>query len=176
MTVMPRPDADFRAVGPLPEAHPPVRTGKIGVLLLNLGTPDAPTTGPMRRYLKEFLSDRRVIEMPRWLWWPILNLIILTVRPGRKGKDYDIIWNKERDEGPLKTITRAQAEKLAASLAAGATAHRGRLGDALRQSRPRVAASGRCRSRAATASCWCRSIRSTARPRRRRPATRPSRR
>ena len=67
----------------------------------------------MRRYLKEFLSDRRVIEVPRWKWWPILNLIILTVRPGRKGKDYDKIWNKERNEGPLKTITRAQAEKLA---------------------------------------------------------------
>jgi protoporphyrin/coproporphyrin ferrochelatase len=71
----------------------------------------------MRRYLKEFLSDPRVIEEPRWKWWPILNLVILTVRPGRKGKDYDKIWNRERNEGPLKTITRAQAEKLAAALA-----------------------------------------------------------
>ena len=70
----------------------------------------------MRRYLKQFLSDRRVIELPRWKWWPILNLIILTVRPGRKGKDYAKIWNKERNEGPLKTITRSQAEKLAARL------------------------------------------------------------
>ena len=70
----------------------------------------------MRRYLKEFLSDERVIEVPRWKWWPILNLIILTVRPGRKGKDYATIWNNERDEGPLKTITRAQAEKLAVAL------------------------------------------------------------
>ncbi|WP_460450653.1 ferrochelatase [Alsobacter sp. SYSU BS001988] len=118
MTVMPRPDADFRAVGPLPEAHPPVRTGKIGVLLLNLGTPDATDYWSMRRYLKEFLSDRRVIETPRWLWWPILNLIILSVRPGPKGKDYDVIWNKDANEGPLKTITRSQAEKLAASLTA----------------------------------------------------------
>ena len=70
----------------------------------------------MRRYLKEFLSDRRVIEVPRWKWWPILNLIILTVRPGRKGKDYQTIWNEARNEGPLKTITRSQAEKLAAAL------------------------------------------------------------
>jgi ferrochelatase len=90
---------------------------RIGVLLLNLGTPDATSFWPIRRYLKEFLSDPRVVEEPRWKWWPILNLIILTVRPGRKGKDYAKIWNRERDEGPLKTITRAQAEKLAAILA-----------------------------------------------------------
>ncbi len=101
-----------------PAGHPDVRHGRIGVLLLNLGTPDATSYWPMRRYLKEFLSDRRVIEEPRWKWWPILNLIILTVRPSRKGRDYDTIWNKERDEGPLKTITRAQAEKLAATLSA----------------------------------------------------------
>ena len=100
----------------LPEAHPAVRTGRIGVLLMNLGTPDATDYWSMRRYLKEFLSDRRVIEVPRLKWWPILNLIILTVRPSRKGRDYDKIWNKERNEGPLKTITRAQAEKLGAAL------------------------------------------------------------
>ena len=102
---------------PRPGNHPPVAHGKIGVLLLNLGTPDATDYWSMRRYLKEFLSDRRVIEEPRWKWWPILNLIILTVRPGPKGRDYDQIWNRERNEGPLKTITRAQAEKLAARLA-----------------------------------------------------------
>jgi ferrochelatase len=101
----------------LPAAHPAVRSGRIGVLLLNLGTPDGTGYWPMRRYLKEFLSDRRVIEEPRWKWWPILNLIILTVRPGRKGKDYDKIWNRERNEGPLKTITRSQAQKLASALA-----------------------------------------------------------
>ena len=101
----------------LPTAHPPVRTGRIGVLLLTLGTPDATDYWSMRRYLKEFLSDRRVIEEPRFKWWLILNLIILTVRPGRKGRDYEKIWNKERNEGPLKTITRSQAEKLAAMLA-----------------------------------------------------------
>ncbi|MET0568360.1 MAG: ferrochelatase [Hyphomicrobiaceae bacterium] len=96
--------------------HPPAAGGRIGVLLLNLGTPDATDYWSMRRYLKQFLSDRRVIEEPRWKWWPILNLIILTVRPGPKGRDYASIWNKERNEGPLKTITRAQAEKLAHAL------------------------------------------------------------
>ena len=90
---------------------------RIGVLLLNLGTPDATAYWPMRRYLKEFLSDARVIELPRIKWWPILNLFILSVRPARKGKDYDKIWNRERNESPLKTITRAQSEKLAAALA-----------------------------------------------------------
>jgi protoporphyrin/coproporphyrin ferrochelatase len=100
-----------------PGDHPPAPHGKIGVLLLNLGTPDATDYWSMRRYLKEFLSDRRVIEEPRWKWWPILNLIILTVRPGPKGRDYDAIWNRERNEGPLKSITRAQAEKLASAMA-----------------------------------------------------------
>ena len=99
-----------------PSGHPAVQQGRIGVLLLNLGTPDATDYWSMRRYLKEFLSDARVIEEPRWKWWPILNLIILTVRPGPKGRDYDSIWNKERNEGPLKTITRDQAEHLVAAL------------------------------------------------------------
>ena len=99
-----------------PADHPPARSGRLGVLLLNLGTPDATDYWSMRRYLKEFLSDRRVIETSRLIWWPILNLIILTKRPGPKGKDYDAIWNKDRNEGPLKTITRSQAEQLAAAL------------------------------------------------------------
>jgi protoporphyrin/coproporphyrin ferrochelatase len=107
----PADDGAFR-----PPGHPEVPHGRIGVLLLNLGTPDATDYWSMRRYLKEFLSDRRVIEEPRWKWWPILNLIILTVRPGPKGRDYDSIWNRERNEGPLKTITRDQAERLAAAL------------------------------------------------------------
>ena len=89
---------------------------RIGVLLVNLGTPDATDYWSMRRYLKEFLSDRRVIEENRVKWWLILNAIILSVRPSRKGRDYDKIWNRELNEGPLKTITRAQAQKLAASL------------------------------------------------------------
>src|SRR5690606_7605159 len=101
-----------------PEGPIAAANDRIGVLLLNLGTPDGTDYWSMRRYLKEFLSDERVIEEPRWKWWPILNLIILTVRPGRKGRDYATIWNTERDEGPLKTISRAQAEMLAKRLAA----------------------------------------------------------
>ncbi len=100
-----------------PQGHPPVKSGRIGVLIVNLGTPEATDYWSMRRYLKEFLSDRRVIEVSRLIWWPLLNGIILTTRPARKGRDYDTIWNKERNEGPLKTITRAQSEKLAARLA-----------------------------------------------------------
>jgi len=87
--------------------------GRIGVLLVNLGTPDATDYWSMRRYLKEFLSDPRVIEQNCFKWWLVLNLVILTIRPGRKGPDYDKIWNKQRNESPLKTITRAQSEKLA---------------------------------------------------------------
>ncbi len=102
--------------GVRPADHPAVRAGRIGVLLMNLGTPEATDYWSMRRYLKEFLSDRRVIETPRLLWWPLLNGIILTTRPGRKGRDYATIWNNEKNEGPLKTITRAQAEKLSQHL------------------------------------------------------------
>jgi protoporphyrin/coproporphyrin ferrochelatase len=93
--------------------------GRIGVLLVNLGTPEGTDYWSMRRYLKEFLSDRRVIETPRLLWWPALNLVILSRRPQRKGRDYAAIWNKEQNESPLKTITRAAAQKLSAALAAG---------------------------------------------------------
>src|SRR5262245_5685173 len=90
----------------------PAANGRIGVLLVNLGTPDSTGYWAMRRYLKAFLSDRRVIEENRLKWWLVLNLIVLTVRPGRKGRDYDKIWNKERNESPLKTITRSQSDKL----------------------------------------------------------------
>lgn len=95
-----------------PEGHPPVVSGRVGILLTNLGTPEGTDYWSMRRYLHEFLSDRRVIETPRWLWWPLLNLIILTKRPKSKGHDYASIWNNELNEGPLKTITRSQMEKL----------------------------------------------------------------
>lgn len=95
---------------------PPRR--RIGVLLVNLGTPDATDYSSMRRYLKEFLSDRRVIEENPVKWWLVLNLIVLTFRPGRKGRDYDKIWNRERNESPLKTVTRAQAEKLGRAMSA----------------------------------------------------------
>src|SRR5476649_1330381 len=90
----------------------PTSGGRIGVLLVNLGTPEATDYWSMRRYLKEFLSDRRVIEENRIKWWLVLNLIILTIRPARKGPDYDKIWNKQLNESPLKTITRSQSEKL----------------------------------------------------------------
>ncbi len=100
-----------------PADHPPTPHGRIGVLLVNLGTPDGTDYWSMRRYLKEFLSDRRVIEWPKLYWWPILNGIILQRRPQRSGKLYESIWNKERNESPLRTITRSQAELLAARLA-----------------------------------------------------------
>ena len=99
-----------------PADHPRIMGGRLGVLLMNLGTPEGTTYKPMRAYLKEFLSDKRVIEEPRWKWWPILNLIILSTRPSRKGKDYATVWNNDLDEGPLKTITRGQTEKLAERL------------------------------------------------------------
>lgn len=101
-----------------PAGHPPVRTGRIGVLIANLGTPDATDYSSMRRYLKEFLSDKRVIEENSLTWKLVFNLIILTRRPASKGRDYDSIWNHELNESPLKTVTRSQAQKLAASLAA----------------------------------------------------------
>jgi ferrochelatase len=100
-----------------PPGHPPVQTGKVGVLLINLGTPEGTSYWPMRRYLKEFLSDRRVIEANPVLWWFVLNGIILVRRPRRSGEAYARIWNLEADESPLKTITRSQAERLAKALA-----------------------------------------------------------
>ena len=96
-----------------PQDHPDVAFGRIGVLLVNLGTPEATDYWSMRRYLKEFLSDRRVIEVNRVIWWPLLNGIILTTRPSRSGEAYKLIWNTERDESPLKTITRGQSDGLA---------------------------------------------------------------
>jgi ferrochelatase len=93
--------------------------GRIGVLLVNLGSPSGTTYWPMRRYLKEFLSDRRVIGTPRFIWWPILNLIILSTRPTRSGRNYAAVWNEARDEAPLKTMTRAQAETLETAIEIG---------------------------------------------------------
>lgn len=90
--------------------------GKIGVLLVNLGTPDNTDFWSMRRYLKEFLSDRRVIEVNPVIWWFILNGIVLTTRPSRSGEAYRSIWNEELDESPLRTVTRSQAEKIADGL------------------------------------------------------------
>jgi protoporphyrin/coproporphyrin ferrochelatase len=98
-----------------PANHPRAPSGKVGVLIVNLGTPEGTDYWSIRRYLQEFLSDRRVIETSRIIWAPILQAILLR-RPHAKGHDYESIWNKERNEGPLKTITRAQSEKLAPAL------------------------------------------------------------
>jgi protoporphyrin/coproporphyrin ferrochelatase len=101
----------------LPPGHPPIPQKKIGLLLMNLGTPEATDYWSMRRYLKEFLSDRRVIEVNRVLWWAILNLVILSFRPTKSGHAYKEIWNKALNESPLKTFTRGQSEKIAAAFA-----------------------------------------------------------
>ena len=90
---------------------------RVGVLLVNLGTPDTADTRGVRVYLKEFLSDPRVIENQGLLWKLALNGVILRTRPRRKARDYLKIWNTEKNESPLKTITRAQSEKLAAGIA-----------------------------------------------------------
>ena len=95
-----------------PPEHPKVHFGKVGVLLVNLGTPDGHDKKNMRKYLKEFLSDRRVIETPRIIWWPLLNGIILNTRPKKSGALYASIWNEEMDESPLRTFTRSQADQL----------------------------------------------------------------
>ncbi|MDQ0458069.1 ferrochelatase [Rhizobium paknamense] len=99
----------------LPADHPKVNFGKVGVLLVNLGTPDGTDYTSMRRYLAEFLTDRRVIEWSRLLWYPILYGIVLNKRPQKVGKAYESIWNKDLDESYLRTYTRSQAEKMAAS-------------------------------------------------------------
>lgn len=87
-------------------------SGKTGVLLVNLGTPDGTSYWPMRKYLKEFLSDSRVVEASGLIWWLVFNGIILTKRPKHSGRAYAKIWNYDLDESPLKTITRSQAEKI----------------------------------------------------------------
>ncbi len=144
-----------------PANHPAVGSGRIGVLIVNLGTPEGTDYWSMRRYLKEFLSDRRVIETPRLVWAPILQLILLR-RPSKRGRDYDSIWNKERDEGPLKTITRSQSEKLAASLAG--LEPEIEVDWAMRYGKPPIAERlTRSRNRDATAFWSCRSIRNIAR-------------
>src|SRR5680860_1904816 len=97
----------------VPASHPMPAIGKVGVLLLNLGTPDGTDYWSMRRYLKEFLSDPRVIEINPVLWWFILQVLVLPRRPFTSGEAYRSIWNNKRDESPLRTITRAQSEKLA---------------------------------------------------------------
>ena len=100
-----------------PIDHPLVKPEKIGVLLANLGTPDGYDYWSMRRYLNEFLSDRRVIDYSPWLWQPLLQLIILTKRPFSSGEAYKSIWNEDAGESPLLTITKAQAAKIESKMA-----------------------------------------------------------
>lgn len=106
-------DATKQAIRPENSAldHPTVARGKTGILLANLGTPDDYSYWPMRRYLSEFLSDKRVIDYPAWKWQPLLQAIILTKRPFSSGKAYESIWNHEKGESPLMTITKDQTSK-----------------------------------------------------------------
>ncbi len=99
------------------EKHPDIKFGKTGVLIINLGTPDSTNWLDIRRYLKEFLSDRRVIEINPILWQLILNLIILNVRPSKTAKAYKEIWMKDINMSPLLYYTKKQAEKISNSIA-----------------------------------------------------------
>ena len=101
----------------LPQDHPQIPVARIGVLLVNLGTPDAPSPAAVRRYLKEFLSDRRVVEIPRIVWWPILNGIILNTRPKKSAHAYGQVWSE--DGSPLAAITKAQSAALQERLGSG---------------------------------------------------------
>jgi len=100
----------------LPADHPPVKPAKVGVILANLGTPDATDYWSMRRYLSQFLSDKRVVDYAAWKWQPLLQGIILTRRPFTSGAAYRSIWNTELDESPLLTITRKQCEAVKAQV------------------------------------------------------------
>ena len=100
-----------------PADHPKVPQSRIGVLLANLGTPDGYDYWSMRRYLNEFLSDKRVIDYPAWKWQPLLQTVILGKRPFSSGANYKLIWNHDLNESPLMTITKAQTTAIAADLA-----------------------------------------------------------
>ena len=126
----------------LPAGHPIVKTGRVGVLLVNLGTPDATDYWSMRRYLEEFLTDKRVIEWSRAYWYPILYGIVLNKRPQKVGKAYQSIWNTELDESYLRTYTRNQCDLLAKRIADPTAASwlTGRCATAIRQSKKRSSA------------------------------------
>ncbi|MBN9273853.1 MAG: ferrochelatase, partial [Mesorhizobium sp.] len=116
MTLSKPVDPEPRAIGSLTPGAAPARPGKVGVMLVNLGTPDGTDFKPMWRYLREFLSDPRVIELNKAIWYPILYGLVLTSRPKKSGANYARIWNRDRNESPLRTYTRSQAEKLAEAL------------------------------------------------------------
>ena len=96
--------------------HPQINFGKTGVLIINLGTPDSTNWFDIRKYLKEFLSDRRVIEVNPIIWQIILNIIILNLRPSKTAKAYKEIWMKEENISPLLYYTKKQAEKLSSQI------------------------------------------------------------
>ncbi|MEO1779471.1 MAG: ferrochelatase, partial [Pseudomonadota bacterium] len=97
--------------------HPAIPPARVGILLANLGTPDNYDYWSMRRYLNEFLSDKRVIDYSAWIWQPLLQLVILTKRPFSSGAAYKSIWNHEAGESPLMTITKDQTAKIKATMA-----------------------------------------------------------
>ncbi|MCC6863997.1 MAG: ferrochelatase [Rhodobacteraceae bacterium] len=99
-----------------PATHPSMPQAKIGVLLANLGTPDNYDYWSMRRYLNEFLSDKRVVDYSTWIWQPLLQFIILSKRPFSSGANYKLIWNHEKNESPLLTITKDQTRKIAETI------------------------------------------------------------
>jgi len=101
---------------PRPADHPALPTPKTGILIANLGTPDNYDYWSMRRYLNEFLSDKRVIDYPSWKWQPILQAIVLSKRPFSSGAAYKTIWNHDKGESPLMTITKDQVAKLSDAL------------------------------------------------------------
>ncbi len=115
-----------------PVDHPAIATGRIGVLVVNLGTPDAPEVGAVKRYLKQFLSDRRVVEIPPLIWQPILRGIILNTRPKQSAHAYAQVWSE--DGSPLAAITKAQARALQAELGDAAVVRH-----AMRYGRPAIA-------------------------------------
>jgi protoporphyrin/coproporphyrin ferrochelatase len=115
-----------------PPDHPPVKTGGVGVLLVNLGTPDAPDTRSVRRYLGEFLSDRRVVEIPPLVWQPILRGVILNTRPKKSAHAYSQVWTEAGS--PLAAITAEQAAKLQERLGEGV-----KVSHAMRYGRPEIA-------------------------------------
>ena len=116
-----------------PPDHPVIPARQVGVLVVNLGTPDAPDASAVRRYLAEFLSDKRVVEIPAWAWWPILHGIILRTRPKKSAHAYAQVWSEEGS--PLAAITKRQAKALQARL--GDTIH---VAYAMRYGRPGIAA------------------------------------
>jgi ferrochelatase len=117
---------------PVPPDHPSIKSGGIGVLLVNLGTPDAPDTASVRRYLAEFLSDRRVVELPPVLWQPILRALVLTTRPKKSAHAYRQVWTEAGS--PLAAITAEQAANLQERLGGAVT-----VAHAMRYGRPAIA-------------------------------------